>query len=309
MSLLEVTNLSKKFKNFWAVNNISFSIGKGEIVGFLGPNGAGKTTTIHMLLGVLTPTAGLIKYFGQEFNNKNREVLSQVNYASAYSDLPWRMTVWENLSFYAELYGVKDKKDRIAKLLKDFDALEFMNKTMSSLSAGQKTRIFLVKSFINFPEIVLLDEPTASLDVEIARGVRDFLKKQQREYGVSILLTSHNMKDVEELADRVIVINHGKIVDEDTPLNLMKKMNKTKLKFFVFENLDAAKATIFYFEKELQKNVAALWHKEQAEVDIEDELIPRFLAKLFENKVYIRDLEVVRPGLEEYFLTEIKKSR
>lgn len=308
MPLLEVTNLSKKFKKFWAVNNISFSIGKGEIVGFLGPNGAGKTTTIHMLLGVLTPTSGQIKYFGEEFSDKNREVLGRVNYASAYSDFPWRMTVWENLSFYAELYNVKNKKDRITKLLKDFDALEFMNKTMSSLSAGQKTRIFLVKAFINFPEIVLLDEPTASLDVEIAKEVREFLKKQQQKYGVSILLTSHNMKDVEELADRVIVINHGKIVDEATPLNLMKKMNKTKLKFFVFENRPAAKSTIYYFGQELQKKVSAIWEEEKVEVDIEDELIPRFLAKLFENKVYIRDLEVVRPGLEEYFLNEVQRN-
>jgi ABC-2 type transport system ATP-binding protein len=317
-------NKGEKKSQFTAVDNISFSLEKGEIVGFLGPNGAGKTTTIQMLLGTLTPTKGAISYFGQSFwadgfdnggglegiggigsgkGNGRKEVLRRVNFASAYSDLPWRLTVWENLSWYAEIYEVPNKRERILGVLKELGAEKFLNKTINNLSAGQKTRVMLAKAFLNKPEIVLLDEPTASLDVEVAVEVRNYIRRMQKEFGTTVLLTSHNMKDVEELAGRVLVINHGKIVDEGTPLELMQKMNRTKLKFVVFENEEKIEEVV----REIGE-IREIREGERVEVEIKDELIPKFLAKMFEAKVFIRDLEIERPGLEEYFLGEMKNA-
>lgn len=311
MKVLEVEELTKVYKggrggigrkrkpDFTAVDHISFSLEKGEIVGFLGPNGAGKTTTIQMMLGTLTPSSGKISYFGEAFE-KNKEVLRRIGFASAYSDLPWRLSVWENLSFYSEIYEVKNKRKRVTQMLREFGAEKLLNKQMNSLSSGEKTRVLLVKAFLNQPEIVLLDEPTASLDVEIAVDVRKFIKKQQKEFGTTVLLTSHNMRDVEELADRVIVINRGKIVDEGTPLKLMQKMNRTRVKFDVFEKREEAERVLGEFGE-----VRGMWEGERVEVEIRDELIPKFLAKMFERKVFIRDLEVIRPGLEEYFIGQV----
>lgn len=218
--VLRVKNLTKKFGGFTAVDKISFELKKGEILGLLGPNGAGKTTTIQMLLGTLTPTSGEIVYFGKDFFKYRSEILQEVNYASAYSHLPWRLTVEENLQVYARMYGVKDRRRRIDRLLTEFDVSELGRKTMDGLSAGQKTRVTLCKAFINYPKLILLDEPTASLDPDIAARVRQFLLRQQREYGVSMLFTSHNMAEVTEVCDRVIFLKQGKIIAEDTPEKL-----------------------------------------------------------------------------------------
>jgi ABC-type multidrug transport system ATPase subunit len=165
------------------------------------------------------------------------------------------------------------------------------------LSAGQKTRVLLSKAFLNNPEIILLDEPTASLDVEISVQIREFILRKQKEEQISVLLTSHNMKDVEEMADRVIVVNHGKIVDEGTLLELMRKMDKTRVRFDVFENLDQIDGVIRGIGK-----IREIRDGNKMEIEIRDEDIPKFLAKMFEKKVHIRDLEINRPGLEEYFL-------
>ena len=219
-AVLRVKNLTKKFGQFTAVDKISFELRRGEILGLLGPNGAGKTTTIQMLLGTLTPTSGEISYFGQDFFTHRSEILDQVNYASAYSHLPWRMTVEENLQVYARMYGVKDRRRRIDRLLHEFDVSELRHKTMDGLSAGQKTRVTLCKAFINYPKLILLDEPTASLDPDIAARVRQFLLQQQREYQVSMLFTSHNMTEVTEVCDRVIFLKTGQIIADDTPEKL-----------------------------------------------------------------------------------------
>lgn len=309
MKVLEVHNLTKiypsKKKPFIAVDHVSFSLEKGEIVGFLGPNGAGKTTTINMLLGALTPTSGEITYLGRRFYmqghfiDAEHDLLKQVGFASAYVDLPWRMTVWENLSFYSEIYEVQNKRERIKYLLTEFESANLINKKMSDLSSGQKTRILLIKAFLNSPKIVLLDEPTASLDVEIAVQVRSFIKKQQKEFGTAVLLTSHNMRDIEEMANRVLVINRGKLVDEGTPLTLVRKIKQAKLRFYVFEAPQLANEVIN--DLNLHAYVGGVSGNERWEVEINDEMIPKLLAKLFERKVYIRDLEVVRPTLEDYF--------
>lgn len=225
--LLSVKNLTKQFgsstKGFKAVNKISFDVQKGEILGFLGPNGAGKTTTIQMLLGLIKPTSGTISIFGKELHANREEILSRVNFSSAYVSLPGNLKVWENLYTFARLYGVKNYKKRIEELAHFFEINSFMNKMYVALSSGQATRVNLAKALLNSPELLFLDEPTASLDPDIADRVRKYLKKIQKEQDVTILYTTHNMMEVEELCDRAIFINEGKIVTEGKPEKLLKQ--------------------------------------------------------------------------------------
>ncbi len=221
-SILEVRNLTKQFGKFTAVDTISFSVEEGEIVGLLGINGAGKTTTLQMLLGVLTPTSGEINYFGKNLKTHRGEILEKVNFSSTYTNLPWALKVKESLIFISYLYDIPDRKKRIQDITKLFQLEELLNKLNSQLSAGQRTRVNLGKAMLNYPKILLLDEPTASLDPDIAKYIRDFLLGQRKKYGMSIIITSHNMGEVEEVCDRVIFINHGKIIANDTPQALAK---------------------------------------------------------------------------------------
>lgn len=215
--ILEVKNLTKRFGEFTAVNNISFSLKQGEILGLLGPNGAGKTTTIQMLLGVMEPTEGDVAYFNKPFKKNREEILEYLNFSSTYTNLPWILTVKENLTFVSYLYDIKNRKERLDKITKMFHIEELLSKKMQDLSAGQLTRVNLAKAFINLPKILLLDEPTASLDPDIANYVRKLLKEQREKFGISIIITSHNMSEVENLCDRVIFINNGKIIADNTP--------------------------------------------------------------------------------------------
>ena len=196
--LLEVKDLYKQFDKFVAVNKINFELHQGEVLGLLGPNGAGKSTTISMLLGVLSPTSGTIKYFDKDFADHQSEILQHVTFASTYIKMPWRLTVIENLEIYAYLHSIKswEFKSRVKKFLTFFEVWDQRNKTMNNLSAGQVTRVMLAKAFIPYPQIVLLDEPTASLDPDIAHQVRDFIKQQQEQHGTTILYTSHNMDEL-----------------------------------------------------------------------------------------------------------------
>src|SRR3989344_3033352 len=202
-NVLEVKNLTKKFGNFTAVDNISFSLKEGEILGLLGPNGAGKTTTIQMLLGVLTPTSGDIKYFDKKLTENREEILEQVNFSSSYTNFPWSLTVKEVLTFISYLYSINERKKRLDKIVEMFKLDSLLRKQIHELSSGQLTKVNLAKAFINFPKVLLLDEPTASLDPDVAKYIRDFLLNQQKEFKVSIILTSHNMAEVEEVSDRV----------------------------------------------------------------------------------------------------------
>src|SRR3989338_8615576 len=177
--VLEVKNLTKKFGEFTAVNDVSFSIQEGEVLGFLGPNGAGKTTTIQMLIGVMQPTQGNIVYFGKAFNKHRVEILKQINYSSGYISLPYLLTIGEILDVFARLYEIPDKKKRMQKLLAVFEIEGLRKKQFYTLSAGQKSRVLLAKAFLNYPKIILLDEPTASLDPDIAKRIREFLKKEK----------------------------------------------------------------------------------------------------------------------------------
>ena len=221
--ILTVRNLSKTFNGVRAVNNISFSVAKGEIVGLLGPNGAGKTTTIQMILGLIKPTRGTITVFGKNLETHRMEILSEVNFSSAYISLPGNLKVWENLYTFARLYGVKNYKKRVEELARFFEITPLLSKLYVRLSSGQATRVNLAKALLNSPKLLFLDEPTSSLDPDIADRVRKLLKKIQKEQALTILYTTHNMIEVEELCDRAIFIHQGKIVTEGTPKQLIKR--------------------------------------------------------------------------------------
>lgn len=223
MAIIEVDKLVKKFGKFTAVNGISFKIEEGKITGLLGANGAGKTTTIQMLLDIITPTSGKIRIFGKDIKYYREEILGKVNFSSPYVTLPTNLTALENLTIFAHLYGVIDVKKKILEVAKEFDIIELLPKMTGQLSTGQLTRLNLAKAFLNEPKLLLLDEPTASLDPDIADRTRQLLKKLQEKRNVTILYTSHNMMEIEELCDNVIFIAHGRITDEGTPKQLVKK--------------------------------------------------------------------------------------
>ena len=227
---LEVKNLEKKFKNFTAVKNINFHIDSGQTLGVLGPNGCGKTTTIGMLLGLIKPSNGKILINDENFENLNREkILSQFNFASPYVELPKKLTVKENLEIYGRLYGVKDLTRRIQEVSNDLNLSIFLNKKTGELSSGQKNRVSLAKSLINSPKILFLDEPTASLDPDIGDFVRNYIEDYKSKNKVSILLASHNMKEVERLCDQVIMMKEGEIVDRGTCKSLIDKHGRNTL--------------------------------------------------------------------------------
>lgn len=222
-AVLEVRNLVKKFGDFVAVGDISFSIEEGQILGFLGPNGAGKSTTINCLLGVIKPEMGEIKFFGKDLFKKRTEIMQEANYCSAEFSLPWNLTVYEGLYVYAKLYQVKDAKSRIFELMELFDIADLRKKNIRNLSFGQRARASLCRSLLNKPRILLLDEPMASMDPDVVDKGISLLLKIQKENKMSILYTSHNMWEIEQVANQVIFINHGKIIARGTPLELTRK--------------------------------------------------------------------------------------
>jgi ABC-2 type transport system ATP-binding protein len=221
--IIHVKNLVKKFGDFTAVGGISFAIEEGKITGLLGPNGAGKTTTIQMLLDVITPTSGEIRIFGLDMKRHREEILGKTNFSSPYVTLPGNLKVSENLKTFARLYGVRDVNRRIRELAAFFDITDLLPKLTARLSTGQLTRVNLTKALLNEPKLLLLDEPTSSLDPDIADRVQEMLLQICRERSVTMLYTSHNMAEVERLCDRVVFINHGKIVDDGTPGELVEK--------------------------------------------------------------------------------------
>jgi ABC-2 type transport system ATP-binding protein len=227
---LEVKNLVKKFKSTLAVNNISFEIEKNKTLGLLGPNGCGKTTSIGMMLGLITPTSGKIFINGISLVPKNRiELLSLMNFASPYIELPKKLTVKQNLEVYARLYGVKKISERIKEMTEDLNLENFLNKKTGELSSGQKNRVSLAKSLINKPKLLFLDEPTASLDPDVGDFVREYLEKYKKDNELTILLASHNMKEVERLCNSIVMMKQGQIVDQGTCSDLIKKHGRENL--------------------------------------------------------------------------------
>jgi ABC-2 type transport system ATP-binding protein len=227
--VLQVANLTKRFGDFTAVSNISFMIKPGEILGLLGPNGAGKTTTIQMLLGLVTPTTGSIHMFGLDLATHREAILQQVNFSSTYIAMPQSLTVEENLWVVARLYGLPDIPRRVDEIVKKLEMEPFRDKVTRKLSSGQLTRLTLAKAFLTEPKILFLDEPTASLDPDIAYRIRALLKEERRSSGLSMLYTSHNMREMEEMSDRIIFLQRGKIVAEGTTQEIVKRFGQEDL--------------------------------------------------------------------------------
>ena len=227
---IQIKNLSKKYKDTIAVNNINFSIEKNKTLGLLGPNGCGKTTSIGMMLGLIKPTNGEILIDNKNIDSfKRDEILSRINFASPYIELPKKLTVRQNLEVYGRLYGIKDLKGRIEEISEDLDIKNFFNRKTGELSSGQKNRVSLAKSLINKPEILFLDEPTASLDPDIGDFVRTYIQKYRSKNHVTVLLASHNMSEVERLCDSIIMMKNGKIIDRGTCEEIIKKHGRNNL--------------------------------------------------------------------------------
>ena len=228
-TLVSVNNLSKNFSSFEAVKEISFSINESEILGLLGPNGCGKTTTIGMMLGLLKPTSGEVIINGLNVEKNRINLLKKMNFISPYIELPKKLTVKENLMVYGKLYSVNNINNRIDYLTETLRLSEFINKKTGELSSGQKNRVSLAKAVINDPDILLLDEPTASLDPETGDFVRTFIEKISSEKKMSILLASHNMNEVKRLCKSILMMKDGKIIDRGTPSEIINKHGKKNL--------------------------------------------------------------------------------
>jgi len=226
---IEVVHLTKLYKTTRAVDDVSFRIARGSITGLLGGNGAGKTTTIAMIMGLVLPTSGRVQVLGHPMPDESAEVLGRMNFESPYVDMPMRLTVRQNLTIFGRLYAVRNLRERIEQLAADLDLNDFLDRANGKLSAGQKTRVALAKALINQPELLLLDEPTASLDPDTADWVRQHLQDYRKAHHATILLASHNMQEVERLCDRVIIMKRGRVEDDDSPGQIMARYNRTTL--------------------------------------------------------------------------------
>jgi len=224
--IIQVESLTKRFARVVAVDNVSFAIALGEVCALLGGNGAGKTTTLSMLLGLLLPTNGSIRVLGHDMLHHRYRALPRMNFSSPYVDLPQRISVAENLSVYARLYGVRRARKRIPRLGEELEITSFLHRPYGTLSAGQKTRVALAKALLNEPELLLLDEPTASLDPDTADRIRGYLMNYQQDSGATLLLASHNMPEVERIASDVIMLRQGQIVDRGAPDVLIRRYGR-----------------------------------------------------------------------------------
>jgi ABC-2 type transport system ATP-binding protein len=313
MPLLCVERLRKVFtRGMWlfgkrephvAVEDLSFTIKEGEILGLLGANGAGKTTTTQMLLGTLTPTSGAIAYFGKKFDAHRSDILQHVSFASAYARLPGKLTVWENLDICGRLYGISraDRLLRATRFLKFFDMWESRDVEFGVLSAGQMTRVILAKAFLSEPWVVLLDEPTASLDPDIAYEVRQFILQQKKERGIGILCTSHNMDEVAQLCDRALMLVAGRIVANGTPRELAASVAQFRLNLVITGGREE------FLKYVAAEDLSVTWNDVHAEVRVEEQRIPLILGALARAGVSYSHISIDKPTLEEYFLRTARR--
>ena len=226
---IEISNLIKKYKNTLAVKNINFKINKGSIIGLLGPNGCGKSTTIGMMLGLIQPSSGYVKINEKNIENNRTDLLQKINFISPYIELPKKLTIEENLKVYGRLYGVKNLKDKILELMEKLNLVEFKKRKTGELSSGQKNRVSLAKALINDPEILLLDEPTASLDPDVGDYVRGIIENFASNNGTTVLLASHNMNEVDRLCSEVMMMKNGNIIDKGKSKDLINKHGRRNL--------------------------------------------------------------------------------
>lgn len=295
--VLSVQNLVKDYKGYRAVDGISFDVLRGQVLGFLGPNGAGKTTTIQILIGVTNPTSGTIEYFERDFKSHREDCLSRINFTSAFNTLLGRISVWENLLVYANLYQVASPEKKIRELGEYFELGEIYKSVYWNLSAGQRTRVNLVKALLNDPELILMDEPTASLDPDVADKTLTLIEQMQKDKNLSILYTSHNMNEITRICDEVIFLDHGKIVARDTPTNLTKRIQEATLRMMIIEGKEKAEAYLSHAR-------IAFTQDEHHHVDIKvtEKQIPQIIIDIGNTGAVITDLEIKKPNLEDVFL-------
>ncbi|HEY1723715.1 MAG TPA: ABC transporter ATP-binding protein [Magnetospirillaceae bacterium] len=301
-TILAVDNLVKNYRAFRAVDGISFAIPRGKVVGFLGPNGAGKTTTIQILMGITLANGGSIRYFDMDFARHRLACLQRINFTSAFNTLLGRITVFENLLVFAGLYQVPRARQKIRDLMATFEIPDLGNEFYKNLSAGQRTRVNLVKSLLNDPEIILMDEPTASLDPDISDKTLTLIEKLRAERNLSILYTSHNMDEVTRICDEVIFLDHGKIVAQDTPRNLTKLITGASLSLHI---AGGSAALVPYLEA--QKLQFTLPDAQSVRVQTEESQIPAVLFGISQAGVTISDIEIRKPTLEDVFLDFARK--
>lgn len=302
--ILEVQNLVKNYGSYAAVKGISFEVPRGKIIGLLGPNGAGKTTTIQVLLGITLHNGGTIKYFGKDFTKNRQYCLQRINFASTFNTLLGRISVYENLIVFAYLYSIKNPKKKIMDFAKYFEIEDLLSQRYWDLSAGQKARVNLIKALLNEPQLLLLDEPTASLDPDIADKSLSLIEKLNKENGMSILYTSHDMEEVTRICDEVVFLDHGQIVAKDTPLGLTKMITDANL-ILTFdapqekvEKLLKEKGHQFIFPRKFTVNIKT-----------EEKNIPKIIFSLGEDGVWITNIEVKKPTLEDAFLEITRKGK
>jgi ABC-2 type transport system ATP-binding protein len=302
-TILSVEHLTKHFGAFVAVSDVSFTIKQGEIIGLLGPNGAGKTTTIQMLLGLMKPTSGNIYYFNQSLSVHRTDILKRINYMSGYGKLPWSLTVKENLRVYGHMYEISHVEKKIDELSERFMMKDLLSKRFLDLSAGQSTRVNIVKSLLNDPELLLLDEPTASLDPDIAQIIREFILGERERRNLSMLITSHNMAEVEEMCDKVIFLSHGQVYAVDKPEKLAKKITTISVSLYVTDGLKRIQQIVQ--DMELQSTSTRRF----ITVTILEKNIPQFLTAIAKAGIQYTDITIDRPSLEDYFLQVSKNKR
>jgi ABC-2 type transport system ATP-binding protein len=294
---LEVSNLTKLYGSFRAVDGVGFSVPKGKIVGLLGPNGAGKTTTIQMLVGITLPDGGSVRYFGQDLHRHREACLQRINFSSSYNNLQGRITVWENLVVFARLYRVHRPEAKIRELGHYFGIDELMGQRFLTLSAGQRTRVNLTKALLNDPEVLLMDEPTASLDPDIADRTLSLIESLRESRDLAIVYTSHQMDEVTRICDEVIFLDRGRIVAQDTPAGLTSRIATARLrvKFEGDQKLVDSVLRSHFAEVVLPAQNVVL-------ITTEEERIPQAIFDIGNSGVRIIDIDIKKPTLEDVFL-------
>ncbi len=302
--VLSVDNLMKDYGTYRAVDQISFDIKKGEVFGLLGPNGAGKSTTIQMLMGVTLPTSGTIRYFGKDFAKHRQASLQRVNYASAYNSLQYRISVEDNLRVFAGLYLVKNPNQKIDELLDYFEIRRLANVKYRDLSAGEKTRVNLIKALLNDPELILMDEPTASLDPDIADKVLELIEKLRAERELAILFTSHNMSEVERVCDRVAFLHKGNIVSLDTPHGHTKQLDNVLLRLQIASKRQAAEDLLRSLGHTFERLSADL-----IEIKTTSKEVGGIIGGINAKDISIQDIDLQKPDLKDVFLEIAREGR
>lgn len=298
VAALEVHNLTKTYGRYTAVDGVSFTVPRGRIVGLLGPNGAGKTTTMQMLVGITLPDGGSIRYFGHDLQRERAACLQRINFSSSYNDLQNRITVWENLLVYARLYQVARPQAKIRELGAYFGISSFMDQRFLTLSAGQKTRVNLVKALLNDPEVILMDEPTASLDPDIADRMLSLIESLRAARDLAIVYTSHQMDEVTRICDEVIFLDRGRIVAHDTPSGLTQRSSSTARVRVTF--VGDAQFVIDMLRQEFDD--VDLGAADEVVVAASADRVADVLLAVARAGVTVRDVDIRKPTLEDVFL-------